>query len=134
MQGAGSVAPERRRGGGAVGGGGKGSPSNPSPIPLISSTHTTDDEQLNHAINAALILREGVPPQFSHSRVEHGVLQLEEGHQFALFLTLESVADPATAPWRLLDLQFLLPRVRCGVVCVDVPCRWIVIYRFCPWL
>ncbi len=88
-------------------------------------THTLP-HQLNHAIHAALILREGVPPHFSHARVEHGVLRLEDWHQFALSLTLESAADPATAPWRLLDLQFLLPRVRAYVQQWrrPVPCLW----------
>ena len=48
----------------------------------------------------------------------HGILRLEDWHQFALCLTLESAADPATAPWRLLDVQFLLPRVgRCRYGC-----------------
>lgn len=48
----------------------------------------------------------------------HGILRLEDWHQFALCLTLESATDPATAPWRLLDVQFLLPRVggRVGVM------------------
>ena len=83
--------------------------------PSLNPPPSTLPTQLNHAIHAALILRGGVPPQFSSSRVAHGVLRLEDWHQFALSLTLESVADPATAPWRLLDVQFLLPRVRvCG--------------------
>ena len=65
-------------------------------------------QELNHAIHSSLIIREQVPTQYSHAHVEDGVLRLVDAAQFALCLTLES-ADPSCAPWRLLDLQFLLP-------------------------
>lgn len=45
---------------------------------------------------------------YSEAKVEDGVLRLVDANNFALCLTLES-PDPSSAPWRLLNLQFLLP-------------------------
>ena len=65
-------------------------------------------EQLNHAIHSSLIIREQVPGQYAYARVEEGVLHLVDADNFALSLMLES-PEPASAPWRLLNIQLLFP-------------------------
>ncbi|GAB5036350.1 mediator of rna polymerase ii transcription subunit 14-like [Nannochloropsis oceanica] len=63
--------------------------------------------ELNHAIHSSLIIREKVPAQYAYARVEEGTLQLVDADNFALSLMLE-YPEPASAPWRLLDIQILL--------------------------
>lgn len=65
-------------------------------------------DQLNHAIHSSLIIREQVPAQYAYARVEEGMLQLVDADNFTLSLMLES-PEPASAPWRLLDIQLLFP-------------------------
>lgn len=64
--------------------------------------------QLNHAIHSSLIIREQVPAQYAYARVEEGMLHLVDADNFALSLMMES-PEPASALWRLLDIQLLFP-------------------------